>query len=288
MDVLKDDAIAISHICGVPSLFQIISDHPDFPQAKFKHLKMIGSGGAAASDSLIRKWATKGVALQQGFGMTETSPSIMALGAAQALEKIGSCGKPLMHAEAKLIDSEGQDIVGPDVVGELCLRGPQVTPGYWKNEAASRSSFSEGGWLRTGDAAQRDSDGYYYIVDRWKDMYKSGGENVYPAEVENLLYNIPAVKEIAVVGMPDPRWGEVGRAYIVLHPGMHLTETEVLNFCQGKLARFKQPCSVRFLEELPHNATGKILKRVLRDEAIREIEQESGEFGASLTAQNPA
>jgi fatty-acyl-CoA synthase len=274
MKVLKDDSVGISHCCGVPTLYEIIAAHPDFPDMEFKRLKSVGAGGASISPALIRKWWDKGVAMQQGFGMTESSPTMMVLSTSQALEKIGSSGKPLMHAEAKLVDAEGEDITEPNIVGEICLRGPNVTPGYWNNEKATRESYLEGGWFRTGDAGRRDEEGYYYVVDRWKDMYKSGGENVYPAEVEKLIYELPQVKEVTVIGLPDERWGEVGRAYIVLHEGTALSEAEVIEFCQGKLARFKQPRSVRFLKELPHNATGKVLKRDLRNEAVAEMEKE--------------
>lgn len=271
IEVLKDSSIGVSHICGVPTLFQIISDHPDFAGLDLSSLKTLGSGGSAASETLIRKWQSRGVALQQGFGMTETSPSVMALGSEQAIAKIGSCGKPLMHAKAKICDVDGNEITEPGVIGELWFKGPSITPGYWNNEKATKDSIVDG-WLKTGDAARRDEDGFYYIVDRWKDMYKSGGENVYPAEIENLLYELGAVKEVAVIGVPDERWEEVGRAYIVLHEGKALSEAEVMRHCEDRLARFKQPRSVCFLKELPHNATGKILKRVLRDEAKREYD----------------
>ncbi|MCZ6657016.1 MAG: AMP-binding protein, partial [Gammaproteobacteria bacterium] len=148
-------------------------------------------------------------------------------------------------------------------VGELWVKGPNITPGYWNRPDANESSFTDG-WLHTGDAAYLDADGFLYIVDRWKDMYISGGENVYPAEIENVIYQLSQVSEVAVIGVPDDRWGEVGQAVIVLKQDVKLTEEQVLKHCSEQLAKFKQPKSARFIGEIPHNATGKVLKRELR------------------------
>jgi fatty-acyl-CoA synthase len=143
------------------------------------------------------------------------------------------------------------------------IKGPAVTPGYWNRPEANKTSFTTDGWFHTGDAARQDEDGYYYIVDRWKDMFISGGENVYPVEVENVIYQLDGVLENAVVGVPHDKWGEVGRAYVVLKPGANLDENAVLDHCGTQLARYKVPKEVRFITELPHNATGKILKHQL-------------------------
>ena len=147
--------------------------------------------------------------------------------------------------------------------GELMIQGPNVTPGYWNRPEANRTSFTADGWFHTGDAARQDDDGYYYIVDRWKDMFISGGENVYPVEVENVIYQLAGVLENAVVGVPHDKWGEVGRAFVVLKAGANLDEAAVIEHCGGQLARHKVPKEVRFLGELPHNATGKVLKHQL-------------------------
>ena len=163
----------------------------------------------------------------------------------------------------RVVDTEGRDSP-PGEIGELWVRGPAVTPGYWNNAVATRAAFAEGGRLRPGDAVRVDEECFFTIVDRWKDMYISGGENVYPAEVENVLYRLLAVAEAAVIGVPDPRWGEVGRAVVVPRPGEALTEDEVLAHCAAGLARYKVPRSVLFAEALPRNATGKVHKPTLR------------------------
>jgi fatty-acyl-CoA synthase len=152
----------------------------------------------------------------------------------------------------------------PGEVGELWVRGPAVTPGYWNRPETTRAAFAEGGWLRTGDAVRVDDEGFFTIVDRWKDMYVSGGENVYPAEVENVLYRHPAVAEAAVIGVPDPRWGEVGCAIVVRRDGATVIEAELLAHCAAALARYKIPRSVIFAEALPRNAVGKVNKPTLR------------------------
>jgi fatty-acyl-CoA synthase len=152
-------------------------------------------------------------------------------------------------------------------VGELLIRGPNITPGYWNKPEATKDAFVDG-WLKTGDAARFDDEGFIYIVDRWKDMYISGGENVYPAEVENVLYQLPSVAEAAIIGVPDDRWGETGKAVLVLKPGTQLSADEVIGHCLGKLAKFKVPASVEFIQALPRNATGKVLKRTLRDQFV--------------------
>ena len=167
-----------------------------------------------------------------------------------------------MHTAIRIVDDEGRD-VAPGAVGELLTKGPNITPGYWNKPAATAAAFTDG-WLHTGDAARQDEEGFVYIVDRWKDMYISGGENVYPAEVENVLFQIPEVADAAIIGVPDERWGEVGMAIIVRKADQDLVEGDVIRHCLGRLAKFKVPQSVVFVESLPRNATGKVLKRELR------------------------
>jgi len=260
--LLADKELGITHFFGVPANYQFMDQHPDFPQTDLSGIRLAGVGGAPVPLSTLETWARKGVPLQQGFGMTETSPSVLILSAEMAVKKIGSTGLPVLHTEVRIVDQDGRD-VPRGAVGELWVRGPNVTPGYWNRPDANESSFT-GGWLHTGDAARQDEDGYYYIVDRWKDMYISGGENVYPAEVETVLYELPQIAEAAVIGIPDDRWGEVGRAVIALRAGETLGEGEILAHCARKLARFKVPKSVFFVAALPRNATGKVLKRELR------------------------
>jgi fatty-acyl-CoA synthase len=212
--------------------------------------------------STLRTWLDRGVCLQQGYGMTETGPSCLGLAAADAGRKIGSSGKPVLHTELKVLDENGEP-VGPNEVGVLWAKGPTVTPGYWNKPEANKTSFVDG-WLDTGDAVRVDEEGFYYIVDRTKDMYISGGENVYPAEVENVLYQLPAILEAAVIGVANEKWGEVGRAVVVLKDGQSLSEAEVIEHCAANLAKFKVPSSVVYVDALPRNATGKVLKPDLR------------------------
>ena len=152
-------------------------------------------------------------------------------------------------------------------VGEILIKGPNVTPGYWNNEEATEKSFVDG-WLKTGDAAQMDDEGFIYIVDRQKDMYISGGENVYPAEVENVIYQLPEIAEAAIIGVPHKKWGETGKAFIALKPDSNLSEESIINHCLKNLAKFKIPTTVEFIDALPRNATGKVLKRNLRKEVV--------------------
>ena len=167
-----------------------------------------------------------------------------------------------MHTAIRIVDDEGND-VAPGGIGELLIKGSNITPGDWNKPDATRSSFT-GDWLHTGDAARMDEEGFVYIVDRWKDMYISGGENVYPAEVENVLFQLPQVADAAIIGVPNERWGEVGMAIIVRKPDQALEEGDIIRHCLGRLAKFKVPQSVTFVDALPRNATGKVLKRDLR------------------------
>jgi fatty-acyl-CoA synthase len=262
LDVISDPALGITHFFAVPAPYQFMMQHPKFQDADLSRLQISGVGGAPCALNILEAWAARGVALLQGYGMTETSPGTAMLDAADAIRKAGSAGKPLLHTEVRIVDEAGRD-VPRGTVGELWTRGPNITPGYWNKPEATRSAFVDG-WLRTGDAARQDDEGFIYIVDRWKDMYISGGENVYPAEVENVIFQLPQVGDVAVIGVPSDRWGEVGKAIIVVKPGAMLTEADVVAHCLSRLAKFKVPQSVDFVEVLPRNAAGKVLKRELR------------------------
>ena len=215
--LLADPELGVTHFLGVPSHWLFMSQAPGFADASFGSLVAAAVGGSPTPVELIKVWLEKGIELQQAFGMTETSPLVMSLTRADAARKIGSAGTPALHTECRIVDENGGDVPAGGV-GELWVRGPNVTPGYWNRPDANTESFTDG-WLHSGDAARVDEDGYYYIVDRWKDMYISGGENVYPAEVENVLYQLPGIAEVAVIGVPDERWIEVGRAIVVLREG---------------------------------------------------------------------
>ena len=260
--VLGDPTFGVNLMFGVPAHYQFPAQHPDFATTDFSRLEHAGVGGAPAPLTLIEAWQKRGVPLTQGYGMTETGPLVLYLDQIDAVRKVGSAGKPAMHVEFRLVDAEGRDVID-GAVGEILLRGPAITPGYWRNEEATEAALA-GGWLHTGDAALRDDEGYYFIVDRWKDMYITGGENVYPAEVENVPFQLPAVAEAAVIGVASARWGEAGRAVVVLKPGETLDPAAVIAHCAGRLARYKLPVDVVFTDALPRNATGKVHKPTLR------------------------
>ena len=259
---IGDPALGITHFFAVPAPYQFMMQHPDFEMTDLSRLQVAGVGGAPCALSIMERWAERGIEVAQGYGMTETSPSSVFLDPADAMRKIGSAGKPLLHTEVRIVAEDGSD-VGVGEVGELWTRGPNITPGYWNRPEATAEAFVDG-WLRTGDAATIDDEGYITIVDRWKDMYISGGENVYPAEVENVIYQLPQIAEAAVVGVPDPRWGESGVAVVVLAPGSTLDQSTLISHCAERLAKFKVPARMHLVDELPRNATGKVLKRELR------------------------
>ena len=266
--VLGDESIGVTHFFGVPAPYQFMMQHPDFAATDLSRIVAAGVGGAPCAEAILRGWIDRGVPLIQGWGMTETSPGGTMLDAADVMRKIGSAGKALLHTEIKIVDDDGETLPWGEV-GELLIRGPNITPGYWNKPEATADSFVDG-WLKTGDAARFDEEGFIYIVDRWKDMYISGGENVYPAEVENVLYQLEQVAEAAIIGVPDDRWGETGKAVLVLKPGQNLDSDAVIGHCLANLAKFKVPSSVEFIQALPRNATGKVLKRTLRDRYVDE------------------
>ena len=260
--LLSDKALNITHLLGVPTNFLMLAQEPGFAAADLSHIVCIGVGGAAAPLSLIEDFGDKGINLQQGWGMTETGPLGLMLSGDQAVSRVGSSGLPPLYVGLRIVDESEQDVTQGET-GELLIKAPTVTPGYWNREAEHDDFYTPDGWFRTGDAARQDEDGYYYIVDRTKDMFISGGENVYPVEVENVIFQLDGVLENAVIGIPDEKWGEVGRACVVLKPGANLDESAVIDHCGSQLARFKVPKQVRFMDELPHNATGKVLKHEL-------------------------
>jgi fatty-acyl-CoA synthase len=262
LKLISDPAVGINLFFGVPSIYQFMARHPAFAASDLSRLVIGGVGGAPMPVPLLHAWEARGVALQQGYGMTETSPAVLVLDREDAVRKAGSSGKPVLHTEVRVVHPDGRDATIGEL-GELWVRGPNVTPGYWNRPDANQSSFTDD-WLHTGDATRVDEEGFYYIVDRWKDMYISGGENVYPAEVENVLHQLDAIAEAAVIGMPDAQWGEVGMAIVAVKPGQSISEAGIFAHCAANLARFKCPRVIRFVDALPRNATGKIHKPTLR------------------------
>jgi fatty-acyl-CoA synthase len=215
---------------------------------------------------LIRAFHARGVKVGQIYGSTETAPIASVLRREDALRKEGSAGTAALHCELRIVDDQGRN-VARGARGEILVRGPNVMTGYWRNEAATREAFLDG-WFRTGDVGACDDDGYLWIVDRKKDLIVSGGENIYPAELEALLTAQESIADAAVVGGPDPRWGEAPVAFVVRRHGAALDESAVKALFDGRLARFKHPQRVIFVETLPRNAMGKVLRYELRQRLV--------------------
>lgn len=249
---------------GVPAVYQALLEQPGFSGGRLANIRSWGCGGASLSLPVAQRYVEHGIRVRTGMGMTETGPTVFLLDEAHVLDKIGSVGKPQLLAEVRIVDNQGQDVAAGEA-GELLIGGPGITPGYWQRPDATRDAFTADGWLHSGDVARCDADGYYFIVDRWKDMYISGGENVYPAEVEQVLEQHPAIAEVAVVGQADECWGEVGRACLALRANAQApTEDELRAFCRERLAGYKVPKSFEIMAALPRNALGKITKQALR------------------------
>ena len=248
----------VTSLFGVPTTFEMLRDDPGFAAADLSSVRFALCGGAAAPLGLIHDWAGKGVVFRQGFGLTEVGPNCFSLPPEDALRKAGTVGFPCFHVRARLVDGAGRE-VGPGEVGELQLAGPVVCGGYWENPAATAEALRDG-WWATGDLFTVDDEGYYRVVGRKKEMFKSGGENVYPAEVEQALLQHPRVKEAAVVGVPDARWGEVGRAYV---SPADLDPEELRRFLRERIAGFKVPRAFVPLPALPRNAMGKVVRAAL-------------------------
>lgn len=252
---------------GVPTMMDRMARTEEFSCVKLKSVRYAIVGGEPMPVDLIRVWAKKGIPVRQGFGLTEFGPNVFSLNEEDAIRKIGSIGFPNFYVDVKVLDPQsGEELSVPNAIGELCLRGPACTPGYWKNETASAEAIRNG-WFHTGDLVRCDEEGYFYVVGRKKEMYISGGENVYPAEVEHFLRTHRELREVAVVGMKDQTWGEAGLCYYATETGKPLPETDLKNFCQTGLAKYKVPKAFVHLAELPKGDSGKILKRVLSAQA---------------------
>jgi fatty-acyl-CoA synthase len=248
---------------GVPAIYLFLSQASGFATADLTSLQRAVVGGAPMPETLLELWQRRGVDIVQGYGLTEAAPNVLCLPPEDAVRKTGFAGKPYPYVQTALRDPGTGELLEGAGEGELVVRGPNVFAGYWRNDEATRAVM-EGDWLRTGDVAERDEEGYYRIRGRLKEMFISGGENVYPAEVESALSEHPAVADVAVVGVPDERWGEVGAAFVVLAPGSTASGDELREFCLRRLARFKVPKSFAFVEELPRSAMNKVLKDELR------------------------
>lgn len=254
----------ITHMMAVPTMHAMLAAEPGFDGLAASRLRAIAVAGASCPTAIIDAYERIGLQLRQCWGMTEAGPLGILMPPHNPADKRGSSGLPGLFLEAAIAAADGSR--APDgEIGELIVRGPVVTHGYWRREDANEQSFDASGWFRTGDAAYRDEDGYYYVVDRWKDMYISGGENVYPAEIERVLHLAEGVADCAVVGRPDEKWGEVGRAFIVARDRSAIAEADLAAHCGRHLARYKIPKEFVFVDALPRNASGKILKQKLRE-----------------------
>lgn len=250
---------------GVPAMFSILLNTPKMQETDLSNLRLFTYGAAPMPYELVREVKTRypNIKVQNLYGQTENSPGATTLKDYFALEKIGSVGEPLPMTEVKVVDEFGAPLPAGQV-GEIIMKGPQVMKGYLKNEEATRQALKNG-WLYSGDLGRIDEDGLLYIVDRKKDMIIRGGENVYPIEVEEILYEMKEILEAAVVGIPHEVYGEVPKAFIVLKDSQALTVDDVLNYCKKKLAKYKLPAVITFLDALPRNASGKVLKHTLRE-----------------------
>ena len=264
LNLLEREKVTI--FAAVPTMYQMLTTAPNWDSVNLSALRFCTSGGAPLPVPLVEKYTKeKGIRFKQGFGMTEFGPGIFALAPEDAIRKAGSIGRPNFFVDAQIVGEQNQ-FLGPNEAGELVLKGPSYSSGYFNNPEATKAAVDERGYFHTGDVAQYDDEGYFYIVDRKKDMFISGGENVYPAEIEKALYQHPAVHMCAVIGLPDAKWGEVGKACIVLKPNQSATEEELLKFMTERLAKYKVPKSVSFMEALPISVAGKILKRELKEQ----------------------
>ena len=260
VELIESEQVTL--LFGVTSMYLALAAVPRFADADLSSLRLALSGGAPIPESLLHTWLDRGLMIIQGYGLTEASPGTTMLRAADGVRKLGSAGTSCFFSDVRVVADDRDTEV--DEPGEVLVSGPNVSPGYWQDADATSGAFDEE-WLHTGDVATRDAEGYLRIVDRLKDMYISGGENVYPAEVEQALHEHPAIAECAVVGVPDETWGEVGRAFVVGRAGTDLDEAVVLAHLDGRLARYKVPKSVVVVPELPHNASGKLMKSRLRE-----------------------
>ncbi|MGN9841210.1 acyl-CoA synthetase [Nonomuraea sp. H19] len=260
-DLIETERVTV--MFGVPSMFGLLARSPRWAGADLSSLRHLLCGGAPVPKPLIRIYQDRGLTFLQGYGMTETAPGALFLGAERSIDKAGSAGVPCFFSDVRLVKPDGTE-AAPGEPGEVYVQGPNVMPGYWRRPEETAKVLSPDGWFRSGDVGVADEEGYVRIADRLKDVIISGGENIYPAEVESVLYSHAAVAECAVIGVPDDTWGEVGKALVVLRPDATAEAGELLKHLDGRLARFKIPKYLEFVPELPKNAAGKLLKAPLR------------------------
>jgi fatty-acyl-CoA synthase len=247
-------------VLGVPTIWKMLMDAPEFASARLDQVRWFISGGAPLPAYILEAYQKRGVVMRQGYGMTEVGVNCFSMTSAEATRKPGSIGKPMMFTSIRIVDPQGREV--PDgQIGEMQIRGPHVSKGYWNNEAATREAYGDDGWLRTGDLARRDDEGFFYIAGRRKEMFITGGVNVYPAEIEAVLLAHPAVSDAAVLAVADQTWGEVGVAFVV----SRAQQDELASFLESRIARYKVPKRFVFLDALPRTPYGKVEKAKLRE-----------------------
>jgi fatty-acyl-CoA synthase len=260
-DIMK---YKVSTAFAVPAMLLAVSQNPAFAGADFGSVRTIICGGAPVPEPLLHLYAKRGMPINQGYGLTETAPMVTFLTSEWGASKLGSAGRPGFFVEVKLVDADGKFLTEPGARGEVVTRGPNVMKGYWNKPEATAAAIDAAKWFHTGDVGYFDADGFLYICDRVKDMIITGGENVYPAEVEAVLYAHPAIAEVAVLGQPDEKWGEAVVAVAALKPGQSLTLEALRAWGTERLARYKLPSRLETVEALPRNPAGKVLKFELR------------------------
>lgn len=264
MTLIGDPRNGYSHFTAVPTMYEFIAKLPKVEAADFSYVRQCHSGGTLAAN-FVQFFADLGLPIQQGYGGTEVGTYASFQPRDSVLTKPGSCGKPLRNIQMRLVEPGGSEDVADGTVGEAWISGPSVTPGYWNRPNDEGDAFVDG-WYRSGDALRRDEDGFLYVVDRYKDMFKSGGESVFPAEIERVLAQHPGIDEAAVIAVPDETWGSVGLAAVVAAPGASVSADEIVSFCGERLALYKVPKLVVTVPSLPRNATGKVIKAELRSQ----------------------
>lgn len=264
LEVIEQEGCTLVFL--VPTMYEMLRQVPGFSRGRVAHVRKWISGGAPCPRSLFEAYWNEGIPLIQGYGLTEAGPNTFGVSYEDTQKRPGTVGVPLPGVQVKLVDNDGKT-PAPGVAGELHVKGGHVMAGYW-NRPKETSQVMQDGWLATGDLAYRDEDGFFYICGRRKEMFISGGENVFPAEIEEVLLTHPQVAEVAVVGVPHPKWGEVGRAYLVLKQADATIENELVEHCQRVLARYKIPKEYVVMDSLPKSAAGKVLKRMLLEKSV--------------------
>ncbi|WP_375206531.1 AMP-binding protein [Hyphococcus sp.] len=272
LERLGDPALKVTHYFGVPQMASVLRSDPAYDPKKLKGLTALFTGGAPHPAANIRAWLADGIPVVDGFGMSEAGTVFGMPLDLEAIDKhAGSVGVATPRVKARIVDANGDDIPAGES-GELLLKGDSITQGYWRREKETQEAFTDDGWFRTGDIARMNEEGFYWLVDRRKDMFISGGENVYPAEIEAVVAGIAGVKEAAAVGVADDRWGEVGHLFWVAHDGASVELADIEEALHANLARYKIPKHFSRIDALPRNGAGKVLKTVLRDMAAEQAE----------------